>query len=423
MSKVNKKINLKISKTALKALVFVLLTSISLGIVGYGSYQLGFKEGLVRTKNIVIENISNAEEPEETELDTDFSIFWEAWDKLKSDHPDIDSLSDLDLIYGAIKGLTDSLGDPNTVFFTPEDSQKFNEDINGSFSGIGAEIGIRDGFLVIVAPLKNTPAERAGLQPEDKIIRIDGEYSAEMPVEQAAKKIRGETGTTVILTIGRQGVPENFDVSIVREDIEIPTLEIERIGNGGEIAHVSIYSFNRQLPNLFSREVLKSAFKKPEGIILDLRNNPGGFLDVGVHMAGWFIEDGKLVVSEKFTSGSIKEFRANGIDVLKGIPVVILVNEGSASASEILAGAIRFHRGVQLVGETTFGKGTVQKLEDLSDGSSLKVTIAHWLLPDGSLIEGNGLVPNFVVPITDEDVLNNTDPQLEKAIDILRTEM
>ncbi|MFH1694378.1 MAG: S41 family peptidase [Patescibacteria group bacterium] len=423
MIKISKKISSRFPKTALKALIFVLASLVSIGLVAYGFYYLGFNEGLKQTKNIVIDNISNIEEPEETDLDTDFSIFWEAWDRLKAEHPDISSIKDIDLIYGAIKGLTNSIGDPNTTFFTPEDSKKFSEDISGQFSGIGTEIGIREGNLLIVAPLKGSPAEKAGILPEDKILKINGETTAGLSVDEAAKKIRGEVGTTVILTIGRKDVLEEFDVSIIRENIEIPTLDVNMVGEEANIMHIQIYNFNRNLPTIFRKEMLKNALTTPKGIILDFRNNPGGLLDVAVDLAGWFIEDGKLVVSERFTSGSVQEFRAKGVDVLKDIPIVILVNEGSASASEIVAGAIRIQRGAELIGQTTFGKGTVQELQDLSDGSTLKVTIAHWLLPDGTLIEGNGLVPNFVVKITEEDFLGGKDPQFDKALEIIKSKI
>ena len=422
-----KKVGFELSQMS-KGLMFVVVSLVSMAFVAYGSYSmgfsLGFDEGLKRTRNIVIENIANMEAPEDSEAEgVDFSIFWEAWDMLQAKHPDIGKMDELDLIYGAIKGITDAIGDPNTVFFTPEDSQKFNDDINGNFSGIGAELGVRDGQLLIISPLKDSPAEKAGLKAEDKILAIDGESSAGISAEEAAKKIRGEAGTTVVLKIGREGIPDGLDIPIVRDNIQIPTIDTDMIGKDKNILHIQIYNFSSNLSSLFRKVVLRSKLDKPEAIVLDLRNNPGGFLDKAVDLAGWFLERGQVVVIERFASGNEQVFETEGSGALKDLPIVVLVNGGSASASEIIAGALRVSRGVQLVGENTFGKGTVQQLEDLSDDSSLKITVASWLLPDGTLIEGNGLIPNYVVEITDEDSLLGKDPQLDKAIELIEAQI
>ncbi|MDD5710714.1 MAG: S41 family peptidase, partial [Candidatus Colwellbacteria bacterium] len=379
---------------------------------------------LSQTRNIVIQNVANMEAPEDSEAeDVDFSVFWEVWDMLQAKHPEIGTVDKQNLVYGAIKGLADAIGDPNTVFFTPEDAKKFNDDISGNFSGIGAEIGIRDGQLLVIAPLKDSPAEKAGIQAEDRVLAIDGASTVGISAEEAAKKMRGEAGTTVVLRISRNGLSEGLDISIVRDNIEIPTIDTSKVGKDGNILHIQIYNFNSNLSSLFRKTALGFRLTNRDGIILDLRNNPGGFLDEAVDLAGWFLEEGKVVVLEQFASGKEKAFEADGNGALKDVPVVILVNGGSASASEIVAGALRVNRGIQLVGETTFGKGTVQQLEGLSDDSSLKVTVASWLLPDGTLIEGNGLVPNYVVEITDEDVLAGRDPQLEKAIELLEAQL
>jgi carboxyl-terminal processing protease len=410
-----------------KGLMFAVVSLMSMALVAYGSFfmgfSLGFDEGLKQTKNITIENIENMDAPEDSEAkDIDFSIFWEAWDMLQAKHPDVGKLDQLDLVYGAIKGMTDAIGDQNTMFFTPEDAQKFNDDISGSFSGIGAEIGIRDGQLIIIAPLKDSPAEKAGLKAEDKVLAIDGVSTAGISAEEGAKKMRGAAGTTIVLKVSREGVLDGLDISIVRDNIEVPTIDTSMIGGDGNIFYIQIYNFNSNLSTLFRKAMIEFKLKKPEGVVLDLRNNPGGFLDKAVDLAGWFLEKGQVVVVERFASGSERVLEADGNSSLKDVPVVVLVNGGSASASEIIAGALRVNRGVQLVGETTFGKGTVQQLEGLSDNSALKVTVANWLLPDRTLIEESGLVPNYVIGLTDEDILAGKDPQLDKAIEVLEAQ-
>ncbi len=411
-----------------KGFAFVMAILVSMALISYWSYSagfsLGFDEGLRQTRNIVIQNVANMEAPEDSEAEgVDFSVFWEVWDMLQAKHPDAGEVGEQNLIYGAIKGMTDAIGDANTVFFTPEDAQKFNDDINGSFSGIGAEIGTRDGQLLIIAPLKDSPAEKAGLQAGDEVLAINGELTVGVSVEEAAKKMRGEAGTTVVLRISREGLPDGLDISIVRDNIQIPTIDTSTIGKDENILHIQIYNFNSNLSSLFRKTILGFKLSSRDGIILDLRNNPGGFLNEAVDLAEWFLEKGKVVVIEKFASEQDETFYSEGNGALKNVPMVILVNGGSASASEIVAGALRVNRGIQLVGETTFGKWTVQQLAGLSDDSSLKVTVANWLLPDGTLIEGNGLVPNYVVEITDEDVLAGKDPQLDKAIELLEAQL
>ena len=275
--------------------------------------------------------------------------------------------------------------------------------------------------MIVVAPLKNTPAERAGLKSGDQILEIDGRPTEELTVDEAVKLIRGELGTTVTLTIGREEWNEPNEISIVRENIQIPTVEWEM--KEGNIIYLKLYSFTANAPQAFYQAVLQGLQARGKGMVLDLRNNPGGYLDVSVNLAGWFLDRGDVVVIERFSSGEEKVFRARGNEALANFPVVVLVNEGSASASEILAGSLRINRDTELVGEKSFGKGTVQELEELSDGSTLKVTIANWLLADGTLIEGNGLEPDYPIPLTGEDTQSGRDPQLERAIELVKQEI
>ena len=403
-------------KEPIKILAAIVVLTAALG----GSYYVGFQDGLDQTKNITIEHLINTDTPEEVK--TDFNLFWEAWDKLKTEHIKGEEITDEDLLYGAISGLAKAFGDPNTVFFTPDDSQKFNEDVRGNFSGIGAEIGIKDGQLVVVSPLKDSPAEEAGLLPGDQILQIDGKSTSDLGVEDAVKLIRGELGTTVTLTILREGWDSSQNFEITRANIQVPTVEWEMVE--GNIIHLQLFSFTRNTALDLQRATLAALLEGGDGLILDLRGNPGGLLDSAVSVAGFFIERGEIVVTEKFTSDEDNEvLRSFGNGALRNFPVVVLIDGGSASASEILAGAMRVQNSTLLIGEKSFGKGTVQQIESLSNDSTLKITIANWLLPDGTLIEGNGLEPDYPVEITDEDIAAGRDPQLEKAIEVLRTQM
>lgn len=396
----------------------ILLVGIIVLISG-GAFYIGYQNGINKPKEIIVSGVANITDEKSP---IDFGIFWEVWDKLKNQHIYGEKTENQKMIYGAVSGLVNSLGDPNTIFFPPADSKKFVEDISGEFGGIGAEIDIRDEQLVIVAPLKSTPAERAGLKGGDKILAINNEPTANLiDVNEAVKKIRGPVGKDVILTILRNGWGKPKDIPITREIIQIPTLEWEM--KDGKIAYIKLYSFNEKASFAFYNAIVEAALQGADGIILDLRNDPGGFLEVAVNLAGWWLDKGAVVTTEEFRSGEKKNFLASGNSALKDAPTVVLVNKGSASASEILAGALRDHLSIKLIGEKTYGKGTVQELQDLKDGSSLKITIAHWRLPKGDIIEKNGLNPDIEIKLKEEDFKAKKDPQLDKAIEILKEEI
>lgn len=401
------------SKNAIKAAAIILL----LVFIGAVSFYAGKNYGAQQAEVIVIEGAKNVEQPKEVKAD--FGLFWEAWDKLKKFHIRGEELSEQDLIYGAIKGLVQSLDDPYSDFLNPSDAQKFIEDVSGNFSGIGAEIGIRKGRLLIISPLKDSPAERAGLKSGDHIIQVDETPTAGLSLDEAVKIIRGEEGTTVTLLISRDEFEETKEFKIVRKHIIVPTLDWEM--KDGNVIYVQLYSFNENANGAFYDAILAALQSGARGIILDLRNNPGGYLETAVDLAGWFFDRGKLVVAQESRTGERIELLARGNEALKRIPVVILVNEGSASASEILAGALRDQRGAKIVGKKTFGKGTVQQLQELKDGSVIKLTVAHWLLPSGLLIEGNGLTPDYEVEMPAGE--SEADPQLEKAMEIIKEEI
>ncbi len=383
-----------------------------------GSFYFGYQQGTKKPQTVVIRGVANLEDGKPQAID--FSLFWDAWQTIKDKYVTADKLDNQNLLYGAISGLVDSLKDQNSVFMPPTDAKKFNEEISGEFGGIGAEIGIKDKQMVIVAPLKDTPAERAGLKASDKILKIDQTITNGLSVEEAVNLIRGEKGTTVVLTILRDGWDNPKEISIARDIIQVPTLEWEM---KDDIAYIHLYNFYEKAPLLFYQAVAEMVFKNPRGIILDLRDDPGGYLEAAVNLASWFLKPGETIVSEEFSSGEKQVFTSTGNGFLKNVPIVILINEGSASASEILAGALRDNRSIKLIGKKSFGKGTVQELIPLKDDSVIKVTIAHWLMPGGQLIEKNGLTPDYEVDLTDDDIEAGRDPQLDKAIEVLRQEI
>lgn len=351
--------------------------------------------------------------------DVNFSLFWETWKVIQEKFVDKAKINVQNMIYGAISGMVESLEDPYTVFLNPEDNKRFIEDVRGTFEGIGMEVDIRNGQLQVVAPLEGTPAQAAGLVPGDKIIEINGTSTANMTIEEAVNLIRGPKGTEVSLTVFRDGWKETKEFKIIRATIEVPSLKLDiREDN---IAHLTLYQFSEKAAFDFSEAAIKILGSDADRIILDLRNNPGGYLEVAQDIAGWFLEREQIVVIEDFGAGKEQEFyKARGNSQLLSYPIVVLINKGSASGAEILAGALRDNREIKLIGETSFGKGSVQELAKLKDDSSLKITIAKWLTPKGDFITGKGLEPDIKAEMTENDRKENKDPQLEKAIEIIK---
>jgi len=388
---------------------FSLLGLITAGALFYGGYQKGFSE----TRLIRIEGVADIYPGDDTAAD--FGVFWQAWDMIKERHLRSGTFSAQDMIHGAIKGLAESAGDPHTTFFSPEDAAKFTENIDGKFGGIGAELETRNNQIIVVTPLKGTPAERAGLRPRDTIIKAGGTELAGKTVQDAIRIIRGEPGTQIKLVISREGDAGTRDIQITREMITLPTVEWE--WKDGDVAYVRLISFNQNTPFAFYSVVREFIAENPRAMILDLRNNPGGYLEVAVNLAGWFIDRGETVVTERYADGEERVFRSRGNAALKDLPIIVLVNGGTTSAAEIMAGAMRDINGTRLVGERTFGKGTVQTLERLKDDSMLKITVANWVTPGGHIIEGGGLVPDVNIKRVENDP---EDAQLNKALELLR---
>ena len=350
----------------------------------------------------------------------DFDPFWKAWVVLNTKFVGDDSTTtEQKKVWGAIQGLVGSYGDPYTVFMPPEEAAVFAQNISGNFGGIGIEIGIRDNILTVIAPLKGTPAFVAGMLSGDKIVKIEATSTEGMSVDEAVHFIRGEIGTPVALTVVREGEDEPLDFKLTRSTINIPTIDTEKRDDG--VFVIKLYNFSGTSAGLFRdalREFAESGYYR---LVLDLRGNPGGFLEAAVDMASWFLPSGKVIVTEDY--GGKREniiHRSRGYDAFsKRLKMMILVNQGSASASEILAGALSEQGIAQLIGDRTFGKGSVQELEKLTPDSSLKITVAHWKTPLGHSISKGGLTPDYKVEITKADREAEKDPQLDKAIEIL----
>lgn len=350
--------------------------------------------------------------------DVDFSLFWDSWRVIQDKYVGRKDLDKQEMVFGAISGMVKSLDDPYTVFLPPQESKIFKEDVSGSFEGIGAEIGIRNDILTIISPLEGSPAKEAGLRAGDRVLEIDGESSKGITLFEAVQRIRGPQGSQVVLTIICDDGGESEDITITRDTIKIPVLEWELKENN--VVHLRLFSFSEEAPRAFRSALLEILRKPTDKIILDLRNNPGGFLEVAQELMGWFVSPGEIVAIEDFgDERRNREYRAIGNGALRNFKVVVLINKGSASASEIMAGALRDIRGVKIVGEKSFGKGSIQELENLSGGASLKVTIARWLTPSGVSISEEGLEPDIEVEISEEDIVEEKDPQLEKAQDLI----
>jgi carboxyl-terminal processing protease len=374
------------------------------------------------SKNTQAVNIVNKTEGKPGEID--FAPFWKAWNVINEKYVPTNGTSttpvdDQVKVYGAIEGMVKSLGDPYTTFFPPEEAKEFSQAISGQIEGVGMEVDVKNGVLTVISPVKGTPAYNAGVKPGDQILKIDDVVTSGLTTEEAVKHIRGQKGTSVKLTMLRAGDKEPRVLNIVRDVINIPTVDTE---TRGEVFIIRLYSFSATSPNLF-REALREFVQSGKfKLIIDLRGNPGGYLEAAQDMASWFLPTGKVIVSEDFRNEKDKQvFRSKGYNIFnENLKLAILIDGGSASASEILAGALHDHGVATLVGAKSFGKGSVQELVDITDKTSLKVTIAKWLTPNGISISHNGLTPDVVVKLDEKKYLEDkTDTQLNKALEIL----
>lgn len=355
----------------------------------------------------------------------DLDGFWKAWNALETNYVITHASSTLpsakERLYGAISGLASSYGDPYTVFFPPEEAKAFSESISGSFAGVGMEIGIKESVLTVIAPLKGTPAMAAGIKAGDKIISIDDKSTEGLSVDKAVTEIRGPAGTTVSFTLIRDGKP--FDVKVVRDIIQVPETD-DGIDQASGVYHIALYEFTASSANLFSQAFSRFRASGSKNLVIDLRGNPGGYLDAAVDIASHFLSKGTLVVTEDFGGKEPNSVHTSlgYADILQGTKVVVLVDAGSASASEILAGALQDNKVAKIIGTKTFGKGSVQTLLDL-DGGSLKVTVARWVTPNGHWIMGGGVTPDITVTYASAGATTTpkADPQMARAVRFLTT--
>lgn len=351
----------------------------------------------------------------------DLSLFWDVWGRLEENFLDKDKLSAEEMTAGAIKGMVASLGDPYTVFLKEKENEQAKEDLNGSFEGVGIQLGYKDKRLAVIAPLEGMPAKAAGVKAGDLILRIKDEKKGvdqdtiDISLPEAVSLIRGPRHQSVTLTLFSEGDDKSHDVTIVRDTILVPSVELEFIAEG-DVAYLKLMRFGDRTDDEWRQAVGKIEPRTNwlKGVVLDLRNNPGGYLEGAVFIAGEFLKSGLIVKQEG--KGEPQAYSVNRRGRLTEIPLVILVNEGTASASEILAGALRDHQRAQIVGERTFGKGTIQEAQDLAGGAGLHITTARWLLPSGSWIGKEGLEPDVAVEMDEE---KEGDEQLEEAIKLL----
>lgn len=357
------------------------------------------------------------------EAGIDFSPFWKAWNVLNEKYVPASTTDQVatseEKLYGAIQGLAASLEDPYTVFFPPVEAELFESDIRGNFEGVGMEVLAQEGAITVIAPLKDSPAMRAGMLAGDRIIKINDKETSSLTTEDAVQLIRGPKGTAVKLTVFRNGVTEPFEVEIARDTINIPVINTYQAANKTFV--IELYSFSATSPNLFRQALREFITSGSDKLILDLRGNPGGYLEAAIDMASWFLPSSKVIVREDFGGKKPeKTYRSRGYDIFNDeLKFVILIDRGSASASEILAGALAEHGRAVLVGETTFGKGSVQELVDITPTTSLKVTVARWLTPLGNSISEKGVEPQYKVVRTAQDREAGRDPQIQKALEIL----
>ena len=346
-----------------------------------------------------------------------FIPFWETWDIVHDQFID-QPVDDLSLMRGAISGMLDSLGDQHTSYMDPDQYLQSNMPLDGEYEGIGAWVDTTTEYLTIISPMPNSPAEEAGLLPGDEVIMINGEDMTGIDGSLVIRKVLGPAGSTVVLTIQREGEPETFDVTIVREKIIIPSVVSEMLDDG--IGYVQITTFGQDTRTELRNQLKELLAQEPVGLVVDLRNNGGGYLQTAVEIGSEFIGDGVILYEDYGTDQEMEEFKALDGGLATQIPMVLLINEGSASASEIVAGAIQDYQRGPLIGATTFGKGSVQNWIPLSnEQGAVRVTIARWLTPDKRQIHEVGLEPDYPVEFTEDDFLNDLDPQLDKAVEIL----
>lgn len=409
----------------------VILAVLLLSFVFTIGYFLGNRGYVIKNEGPV--NVTISRELPRDKSDLDFSLFWRIWDTVSEKYLDKAKIVPSEMIYGAIKGMVAAIGDPYTVFLTPKENRVVSEDLQGSFEGIGIQIGFKGTQLAVIAPLPDSPAEKEGIKAGDFIVGIKDEAShidrgtIGISLPEAVQAIRGPKGTKVTLLILREGEPEPKTFEITRTNLEVPSVVLKFVGENESIAHLKLLKFGAETDGEWGKAVSEINAKckmltaervipKKCGIVLDLRNNPGGYLQGAVDTASEFLKSGLTVVIEESSDGTKSEFKVGKIGRLQKVGLVVLVNEGSASASEILAGALRDHDRAKIVGEKTFGKGTIQEPLELENGAGLHITTARWLTPNGTWVNEKGLEPDVKI---EDKADTEKDEQLEEAIKML----
>lgn len=405
---------MKLIKNISPQLVLIVILAFLLG------WQLGQKQVQIKWARFTPTiSIQNRDVPKEISLD--FKLFWDTWDLLSKTYLDKKALDPSKLFYGAISGMVSAVGDPYTVFLPPEQQKSTKEELNGSFEGVGIQLGFNDDKpprLVVIAPLGGTPAQKAGIKPQDVILKIDDKDSSGMSLPEAVRLIRGAKGTKVALTIFREGDEDSRTFTLMRDTIVVKSVEVslQETENAKFVAVIKLSRFGDRTKDEWNQAVVEILSKNPDGLILDVRNNPGGYLEGAVFIVSEFLDSGE-VVSQENNQGERVSFKVNRAGKLIKQPLIVIINKGSASASEIVAAALQDRKRAKLVGEKSFGKGTIQEAQDLSGGTGIHITVAKWLTPNGRWVnDTKGLEPDVKV---ESSTKIEKDPQLEKALELL----
>ncbi len=410
------KIHKKIPYTHFLLYGAVLITTLAVGIlIGVTAVDTGaslFEDGRIYGK------YTNADK--KIDQNVSFNIYWQVWKSIQEKYVE-KPVSEKDLFYGSLKGMVASLRDPYSIFLEPQPAKELFNNLEGKFEGIGAEIAIKNNRLTVITPLPGSPAEKAGLKSRDKIYYIDDFDTTNITLLEAVNRIRGKKGTPVTLKIKREGIDDLLEIKIIRDTIKIVSVrsEIMETKAGKKFGYVKITGFNEDTTSKFIENMNNLISNGINTFVIDLRNNPGGLLDQAQNITGYWIEKDKPILIEKFAGDKRVVLKSPGPGKLSKFKTYILINGGSASGSEIMAGALQDYKLATLVGEKTFGKGSVQDITEFSDGSLLKLTVAKWLTPKEREIDGQGIEPDVFIELTEEDFNNDRDPQLDKVMELI----
>lgn len=402
--------------TGLSLVVFLLILAFVAGLQ-YGQKNVTQASQSQIFGPISSNEIGNRSVPGSLQGKVDFEQFWTVWDLVSQTYLDKSKVDSQKMMYGAISGMVSALGDPYTTYLPPTENKQSKDELGGNFEGVGMELGFKDNRLVVIAPLDDTPAQRAGILAGDLILKIDGKETDGLSLPEAVLKIRGQKGTKVTLELYRQGADKPFTTELTRERIHVTSVTYTK--KDGNIGYIKVSRFGDETNKEWDDAITKAIRDNVPAVVIDVRNNPGGYLQSAIYLASEFI-DGSIVKQEK-SDGSKQTFSSVRRGKLLTKPVVVLINKGSASASEILAGALVANNRAKTFGETSFGKGTIQEVQDLDKGAGIHITRARWLMPNDYWVHEKGLKPDVEVPMTAEDIKAQKDPQLDKALEFAQS--